>query len=446
MVDVTPAKAERFPGVGGCAPSRPHDTRRRTGDLPAGLGDNHFMAPIKASGSAGAGATKPSAPTSKPITSTPKPTTPSARASMRTPAAKSSFQNPLGKRVDLGTPEPFGLDPKKIIDAVKKGVKVLSSAFGDLQSIAKEYDPELGARAGIEGVLHTGTSWLAKSVPFIGKPLGTLIDRLFNKPPPKSDWPSPPPPVSANPPLAGDLANSKYAASDAVPLFGPKGPLTPADVRQVGLGDCYFMASMAGLSPAQVNDMVHDNTDGTFTVRLYDVGSDGKITPAFVRVTGELPDPPGADWSHGNKWSAIIEKAYATHLGSYDVAAGNNNPKFFAAPTVLTGRTTVAYATPLSDPTVLFEQLSKSTADGRPAFAGFYGANHDGLYGNHAYTVEATRTDPATGQRYVTVRNPWGHGEFGADGEPRDGKDDGVFEMPLEEFMKTYQAVAVAGG
>lgn len=383
--------------------------------------------------------------------STPRPSvkgTASASATAKPPPPppkKDDYRTPLQKLVDLAKPKPLALDPKKVVDAVKSAVKDLSSAFKSLQDIAKEYDPQLAARAGIEGVIHTGTGWLEQHVPVLGKPLNQLVDKLFNKPPPASQWPSPPPPVSPNPPLDGDLKNSTYQSTDGLPLFGPGGPQTPGDVRQVGLGDCYFMASMAGLTPDQVKDMVHDNADGTYTVRLYDVGSDGKVTPAYVTVNGDLPSPPGAGYDANGKWAALVEKAYAAHLGSYDVAAGNNNPKFFAAPTVLTGRTTVAYGLPISDANVVYEQLAKSTADGRPAFAGFYGANHDGLYSNHAYTVEGVRTDE-NGSRYVTLRNPWGHGELGADGQPKDGTDDGVFEMPLEDFMKTYQAVAVAGG
>ena len=357
---------------------------------------------------------------------------------------ESDFRPAIKRLVDLGQPRPPVVDPGRIIDAVKKAVQDLSAGFRQLHGIASEYDPQLTARAGIEGVLHTGTSWLEQNVPFIGRPVGELVDRLFNKPPPAAAWPSPPSPVLPDPALDGELSGSSYRSTDDLPLFGPNGPQLPGDIRQRGLGDCYFMASMAGLTPDQVKDMIRDNRDGTYTVRLYDVASDGAVTPTFVTVSGDLPSPPGADYGADGKWVAIVEKAYAAHLGSYDVAAGNNNPKFFAAPTVLTGRTTVAYALPISDPDIVYQQLAESTAEGRPAFAGFYGPDHDGLFGNHAYTVEGVRTDEH-GNRYVTLRNPWGYGELGGDGTPKEG-DDGIFEMPLEDFMKTYQAVAVAGG
>ncbi len=43
----------------------------------------------------------------------------------------------------------------------------------------------------------------------------------------------------------------------------------------------------------------------------------------------------------------------------------------------------------------------------------------------------------------VTIRNPWGKGDpLNAAGKPRDGKDDGVFTMSLDEFQQTFSDVA----
>lgn len=62
-----------------------------------------------------------------------------------------------------------------------------------------------------------------------------------------------------------------------------------------------------------------------------------------------------------------------------------------------------------------------------------------GLQTKHEYSIE--NYDPAT--RTVTIRNPWGKGDpLTADGKPRDGKDDGVFTMSLDEFQRTFSDVA----
>jgi hypothetical protein len=43
------------------------------------------------------------------------------------------------------------------------------------------------------------------------------------------------------------------------------------------------------------------------------------------------------------------------------------------------------------------------------------------------------------GQRFVSLRNPWGEREPGAD-----GRDDGIFSMPLEKFMSSFATVEFA--
>jgi hypothetical protein len=43
----------------------------------------------------------------------------------------------------------------------------------------------------------------------------------------------------------------------------------------------------------------------------------------------------------------------------------------------------------------------------------------------------------------VTLRNPWGHGEpLGEDGLPRDGVNDGVFTLTMDEFEQEFDRVA----
>ncbi|MHB8877576.1 MAG: C2 family cysteine protease [Myxococcaceae bacterium] len=346
---------------------------------------------------------------------------------------------------DYAGAKPFAADPKPIVDFVRQAANGIGGFIDQVKGVLSEYDPKLAGLTALKGVVVAGANFLEQHLPGLG-PATKAIEDFINTPPPSAQWPDPPPPVSANPALPGGEPRV-YASTDGMPLWGESGPQVPADVRQGKLGDCYFMASLAGLDAKAVQDMVRDNKDGTYTVRLYDVDSDGRATPKFVTVTGDLPEPAAALYGPDGKWAAIVEKAYAVQVGGYDTAAGDNNPKFFAAPTVLAGRPTVAYALPVSDPDVVFARLEQATADHRPAFTGTYAEDADGVLPSHAYTVVDTRTDPATGERYVVLRNPWGNTEpTDASGAPRDGKDDGVFEMKLDDFMKTYQAVAIAGG
>lgn len=67
----------------------------------------------------------------------------------------------------------------------------------------------------------------------------------------------------------------------------------------------------------------------------------------------------------------------------------------------------------------------------------------DELIPFHAHTVVSI--DPQVGS--VTVRNPWGHKEpLDDQGRPRDGRDDGVFTLSLEEFVRDFGRIAQQTG
>ena len=87
-------------------------------------------------------------------------------------------------------------------------------------------------------------------------------------------------------------------------------------------------------------------------------------------------------------------------------------------------------------------QLSDAAKNGKPMVACTYmgelgGPKMDGIIDGHAYSLlGVTEHD---GQRFVILRNPWGSTEPG-----NDGKNDGVFELPLDKFAQQYTGVTVS--
>ena len=68
-----------------------------------------------------------------------------------------------------------------------------------------------------------------------------------------------------------------------------------------------------------------------------------------------------------------------------------------------------------------------------------FGENKFKLPDGHVYSV--LDFDPKTDK--VTIRNPWGQTEAqDSKGMPLDGKDDGIFELSLEDFAKTFSTIA----
>ncbi len=89
-----------------------------------------------------------------------------------------------------------------------------------------------------------------------------------------------------------------------------------------------------------------------------------------------------------------------------------------------------------SDPQVVYEQLKSSLGHGGAvvALSEPYEAGVPGLVADHAYTVLGV--EDKNGQQFVNLRNPWGQKEPG-----HDGKDDGLFQMPIAQFLKAYATV-----
>ncbi len=138
---------------------------------------------------------------------------------------------------------------------------------------------------------------------------------------------------SDQPALARDEEHEKLP-EDLVfsPMDGDHSPKSPSgkDTAQGGLGDCFFIASMAAVAnaaPDAITDMVkYDPKKKTYTVRFFEEQGRGKSKPVYIEVDGFLPtsagsrnDPSYAGDPGGKMWPAIIEKAYAKWKGGYNV-------------------------------------------------------------------------------------------------------------------------------
>jgi hypothetical protein len=93
-----------------------------------------------------------------------------------------------------------------------------------------------------------------------------------------------------------------------------------ADVAQGAVGDCYFVAALAGIarfSPQSIQQMFTDNGDGTFTVRFFNNGVADYVTVDRALAIGssgkaQYASVGGQYGSSGNElWVALAEKAYA---------------------------------------------------------------------------------------------------------------------------------------
>jgi hypothetical protein len=258
---------------------------------------------------------------------------------------------------------------------------------------------------------------------------------------------------------------SRYAAEYGK-LFvkGPSG----YDLKQGQAGDCYFDASIASVAwnhPADTRQLVQPNRDGTVTVTFHQPNPDGTFSPVKITVDRSVPgwaaealDPSAVSTYAGKPlydtsqsatelWPALVEKAYAQWKGSYDTIGHGGMPA--NALGEVTGKPVTTIATADLPADQLFAQLSAASAakhpivcythcDGSHAedFAATCTTNGEtNVVPAHAYSL--LRTTVENGQRFVVLRNPWGQQEPGAD-----GRNDGVFKFPFDQFLKLYPSVS----
>jgi hypothetical protein len=239
----------------------------------------------------------------------------------------------------------------------------------------------------------------------------------------------------------------------------PLRDIVPEAIQQGGIGDCYFnsaLSSLAATNPQAIADMINDNGDGTYTVTF--PGAPDEPITVTAPSEQEL-----ALYSHGTEhglWAPIMAKAYGQYCqesvfrrGPFNLGGGNvpqegsdGGSATNAGLSILTGRDVNSDSTAFTSKDDLHESLSSAFRDGRPVTAyinntPFVDRTDAGLPDGHEYSVIGYNENTKT----VTVRNPWGHDEpKNADGTPKDGKDDGIFEMTLDEFHKEFSGVAYA--
>ena len=262
--------------------------------------------------------------------------------------------------------------------------------------------------------------------------------------------------------------------------------VTPGDIKQGAAGDCYYLStlsSMADTHPELIKNAIKDNGNGTYTVTLHvppgfdalkALGPTGGLiegtalglsqklglTPGGktvqITVDGDVPTMNGqnlyARQNGQENWVGVMEKAYAKLWGNYGAIANGGSPS--TAMYALTGKPTHAHSltatgglgiklgtvTPSAAKcNEVFADLKAATDANKLVVANTYQSDKQapaGLVGGHCYTVLGTSEHD--GQRFVQLRNPWGHEEPG-----KDGKDDGIFEMPIEQFATSYASYNV---
>jgi len=237
---------------------------------------------------------------------------------------------------------------------------------------------------------------------------------------------------------------------------GDQSAVDANDVKQGALGDCYLIAGMAGVAradPKLIEDLIKDNGDGTFDVKLYIrprqyARPEPVVTTVDARLAVKYSGKPLyaglGDQVDGKDemWPALIEKALAQNKESYDLISGGNISKngFFYAGTseLLTGKRGNFLPTDGMDGEEALLWIDLALEDGRPITVSSRNekdnadltreANGRNIYWNHAYAPESVDLDAET----VNLQNPWGSSH--------------VTDLSGDDFIRFYRAIRIGGG
>ena len=210
---------------------------------------------------------------------------------------------------------------------------------------------------------------------------------------------------------------------------GDASDISPNDIHQNQIGDCYLDSTMGELAlkdPNAIRGMIHDNGNGTYDVTLHQqkhgfhnlwglFGNDYEdqkftVSPKAQSgaVNSQKPDPVQVGGAH-ELWPQLLEQAYAQQQGGFSKIGNGGWPS--AAMESLTGHG----ASETAASGYGFNQLQSDFNSGKMVVLDTgnigAGANPLGLVGPHAYMV--TGVASLKQGQFVTLQNPWGVGTSG---------------------------------
>lgn len=259
-------------------------------------------------------------------------------------------------------------------------------------------------------------------------------------------------------------------------LFGGKEPqdaIKADGVKQGSKGDCFFMATLAGLANSEkgrraIQDMVKVNEDGSYTVTFPGaIGDPVHVTAESMKKAGVRKDQDG--------WAQVVETAFLKYREDIPLLGGlkKNGVSVAGALTVrgamklLTGKDVATdlfagYSTGsgqllsmgATSKENVRRDLEEALKDGRAVTVGadsniskYLGLHDSGAApGKHVYTV--TGFDSKT--EMVTVRNPWGHmrdsslEKTGATADGMKHLGGGVLQMSLDTFYSRFSQMDIS--
>jgi len=233
------------------------------------------------------------------------------------------------------------------------------------------------------------------------------------------------------------------------------------DIHQGIIGNCYFLSALSAVAEYKNRfDSIFvskvRSTNGAYQLRINIQGKPKIITiDDYCIVYKDNEQFAGATSGQGEIWVQVLEKAWAKANGSYAMTIAGTPGEALAA---LEDAPVISYIhKKYGNNLDELWNIIKESDERKYIMCTNTGGNKDaesmGLVNGHAYTLIGCH-ESKDGIRLVQLRNPWGNfewkGDF-SDNSPSwtkfpglkkqagvQNKDDGIFFMTFEDYIKYY--------
>lgn len=246
--------------------------------------------------------------------------------------------------------------------------------------------------------------------------------------------------------------------------------IDPNDIRQGGLGDCYFLAACSAIAeyPHRLERIFLTKTPFSQGIYALALCLDGVweevVMDDWVPCRVQDGRPAYNYTKNGELWVILAEKAWAkVHGGYYNISAGLTRE----ALRDLTGASAKTFFT-VQNPDALWERLIEANNNKWILTAGSANLSSGsdaliesvGIAGSHAYAllhVQSITTAEGNTERLLKLRNPWGTGEWKGRWNDKASEwtpalrqqlqafdaDDGCFYIPWKDFLEYFSDVQI---
>ncbi|CAD8192249.1 unnamed protein product [Paramecium pentaurelia] len=257
------------------------------------------------------------------------------------------------------------------------------------------------------------------------------------------------------------IQNPKFFVKEnTINRFGIGKWITPDDLQQGQLGDCYFLASISSLGNRRPDLLLETfvtrtfNPQGLYGVKLC-IDGEWKVIGIDDYIPTYYNKPAFTRGKDQEIWVMVIEKAWAKVFGSYEnIEAGFPSEVL----RTLTGAPTRSLFT---NDEKFIEDLESCIKNRCIMVCSSKNENKQqyklmGLISGHAYTVLKIK-DVNANTKLIKLRNPWGKEEWKGDWSNQSqmwtpeqkiqfkitNNNDGVFYMSIKDFLKYFDDLSV---